>query len=56
MAGKFLKIILSKLDIDLINKIDMNYKRVFIPNNYMHLIVVAYNRKDIFIDNIFKKL
>lgn len=30
----------------------MNYKRVFIPNNYVYLIIVAYNRKNIFIDNI----
>ncbi len=30
----------------------MNYKRVFIPNSYLHLIVVTYNRKDIFIENI----
>ena len=30
----------------------MNYKRVFVLNNYVHLIVVAYNRKDIFIENI----
>ncbi len=30
----------------------MNYKRVFVPNSYVHLIVVAYNRKDIFVKNI----
>jgi len=30
----------------------MNYKRVFIPNSYVHLIIVAYDRKDIFIKNI----
>ena len=30
----------------------MNYKRVFIPNSYVHLIIVAYNRKDIFVENI----
>ena len=30
----------------------MNYKRVFIQNNCVHLIIVAYNRKPIFIDNI----
>lgn len=30
----------------------MNYKRVFVLNSYVHLIVVAYNRKDIFIENI----
>ena len=30
----------------------MNYKRVFIPNSYVHLIIVSYNRKDIFVENI----
>ena len=30
----------------------MNYKRVFVPNSFVHLIVVAYNRKDIFVQNI----
>ena len=30
----------------------MNYKRVFVPNSYVHLIVVSYNRKDIFVENI----
>ena len=30
----------------------MNYKRVFVPNSCVHLIVVAYNRKDIFVENI----
>ena len=30
----------------------MNYKRVFVQNSYVHLIVVAYNRKDIFVENI----
>ena len=30
----------------------MNYKRVFILNSYVHLIVVAYKRKDIFLENI----
>ncbi len=30
----------------------MNYKRVFVPNSYVHLIIVAYNRKDIFVENI----
>lgn len=30
----------------------MNYKRVFIPNSYVHLIIVAYNRKNIFTKNI----
>ncbi len=30
----------------------MNYKRVFVPNSYIHLIIVSYKRKNIFIDNI----
>ena len=30
----------------------MNYKRVFIPNSYLHLIIVSYDRKNIFIENI----
>lgn len=30
----------------------MNYKRVFIPNSYLHIIIVSYNRKNIFVDNI----
>lgn len=30
----------------------MNYRRVFIPNSYLHLIIVSYNRKNIFINNI----
>lgn len=30
----------------------MNYKRVFIQNSCVHLIIVAYNRKPIFIDNV----
>ena len=30
----------------------MNYQRVFIPNSYVHIILVSYNRKRIFIDNI----
>ena len=30
----------------------MNYKRVFIPNSYVHLIIVSYNRNDIFVENI----
>ena len=30
----------------------MNYKRVLIPNGYVHLIIVSYNRKDIFVENI----
>ncbi len=30
----------------------MNYKRVFIPNSFVHIIIVSYNRKNIFIENI----
>ena len=30
----------------------MNYHRVFIQNSYVHLIIVAYNRKPIFVQNI----
>ena len=30
----------------------MNYYRVFIQNSYVHLILVAYNRKNIFVQNI----
>ena len=30
----------------------MNYKRVFIENSYIHIIIVTYNRKHILIDNI----
>ncbi len=30
----------------------MNYRRVFISNSCVHLIVVAYNRRNIFINNI----
>lgn len=30
----------------------MNYRRAFIQNSYLHLIIVSYNRKNIFIDNI----
>ena len=30
----------------------MNYRRAFVPNSYVHLIMVAYKRKPIFIDNI----
>ena len=30
----------------------MNYRRVFIPNSYVHLIIIAYNRKSIFVNNI----
>ena len=30
----------------------MNYRRAFIQNSYLHLIVVSYKRKSIFVDNI----
>lgn len=30
----------------------MNYKRLFIQNSYVHIIIVAYNRNPIFIKNI----
>ncbi len=30
----------------------MNYRRIFISNSYVHLIIVAYNRKNIFTTNI----
>ena len=30
----------------------MNYRRAFIQNSYLHLIVVSYKRKSIFADNI----
>lgn len=30
----------------------MNYKRIYIPNSYVHIIIVSYNRKNIFIDHI----
>lgn len=30
----------------------MNYRRIFVQNSYVHLILVAYNRNDIFINNI----
>lgn len=30
----------------------MNYKHVFIQNSCVHLIIAAYNRKPIFIDNV----
>ena len=30
----------------------MNYRRVFIRNSFVHIILVSYNRKNIFIDNI----
>ncbi len=30
----------------------MNYRRVFVQNSYVHIIIVAYKRKNIFINNI----
>lgn len=30
----------------------MNYRRVFVPNAYLHIIITSYNRKPVFIDNI----
>ena len=30
----------------------MNYRRVFIENGCVHIIILSYNRKPIFIDNI----
>lgn len=30
----------------------MNYRRVFVPNTYLNIIITSYNRKPIFIDNI----
>ncbi len=30
----------------------MNYKRIFIKNSFVHIIIVSYNRKNIFIENI----
>ena len=30
----------------------MNYRRIFIQNSYVHLILVAYNKKPIFVQNI----
>lgn len=30
----------------------MNYRRVFVPNGYVHIIITSYNRRSIFIDNI----
>ena len=30
----------------------MNYRRVFVPNTYLHIIITSYNRKPLFIDNI----
>lgn len=30
----------------------MNYRRVYIPNSFVHIILVSYNRKPIFIENV----
>ena len=30
----------------------MHYKRLFLQNSYVHIIILSYNRKSIFIDNI----
>lgn len=30
----------------------MNYRRIFIPNTYIHIIIAAYNRQHIFVNNI----
>ena len=30
----------------------MNYRRVFVPNGYVHIIITSYERKPVFIDNI----
>ena len=30
----------------------MNYRRVYIPNSFVHIIITSYDRKPIFIDNI----
>ena len=30
----------------------MNYRRAFVPNEYLHIIITSYNRKPIFIENI----
>ena len=30
----------------------MNYKRAFVENGYIHIIIVTYNRKHILTDNI----
>lgn len=30
----------------------MNYRRVFIPNSFVHIIILSYQRKNIFINNI----
>ena len=30
----------------------MNYRRVFVPNGYVHIIITSYERKPVFIENI----
>lgn len=30
----------------------MNYRRVFVPNTYLHIIITSYERKPVFINNI----
>ncbi len=30
----------------------MNYRRLFLPNGYVHIIITSYERKPVFIDNI----
>ena len=30
----------------------MNYRRLFVPNGYVHIIITSYERKPVFIDNI----
>lgn len=30
----------------------MNYRRVFVPKGYVHIIITSYERKSVFIDNI----
>ena len=30
----------------------MNYRRAFVPNGYLHIIITSYDRKPIFIENI----
>ena len=30
----------------------MNYRRVFVPNGYVHIIITSYERSPVFIDNI----
>ena len=30
----------------------MNYRRLFVPNTYLHIIITSYNRKPLFTNNI----